>query len=621
MFEKYSRLCYILNSVHDRTGRACPPVKTLNYLMKKWRSHVFLLFGVATALLLSRLPWADDLNRYSYDFYLANTKAGPTAAEVVVIGIDDHALDRFEDPLVFWHDYLAPIIAGVAEGGARAIALDIIPSISLDRLAPELDRKLIKAINEARSSGTPVYLGFKAGRSGLMPHRKFSFASSGLGFLNLYPDKDGVIRKQILTLSSGTGRKAHSISLLAAGYDTPVSNPDLPQRFYVDYRLSVPTVRSFSRVYDMAKEGDAAALKESFKDKIVFIGVTSPKLPDIYIAPIKSGPEGTNRIPGVLIHSLATMTVLGDSVLKDVPEGVVWTVSAGVALLSGIIFLFLPPVRALVIAAILFVCGALGTFKAFGSFWVFPAAPLVFALLVPGAVSGTYRYAIEYRQFRTLQRFFKSYVNPHVMQEIVENPATVSFEGKHLAATVMFTDIRNFTSISEKADPKLLVSGLNRYFTEMTGAVTEVGGYLNRYLGDGVLAIFGAPKSLPDDGAWAAVRCAMNMLERLEGLNASGIFPGVPEEVRIGIGIHTGEAIVGNIGCYEKMDYSIIGDTVNLASRVEGLTKQHGVQVLVSEATYERIKDRVEARFVATEKVRGRAQEVKLFEILSIKEG
>jgi adenylate cyclase len=245
-------------------------------------------------------------------------------------------------------------------------------------------------------------------------------------------------------------------------------------------------------------------------------------------------------------------------------------------------------------------------------------APLAFGLLIPGAVTGTYRYGVQYRQFRYVQRFFKSYVNPHVLQQILDDPKSAFFEGRRVTVSVMFTDIRNFSTLSEALDPQQVVSGLNRYLAQMTEAVVRVNGYMNRFVGDGILAIFGAPNALPDDGALSAVECGLEMLDRLRRLNVSEMFPGIAE-IRIGIGVHTGEAVVGNIGCYQKMDYAITGDTPNLASRIEGMTKVYQVPFLISEATYERVKDRIEARFVDTTQVKGRKEAVNLYEVLSLK--
>jgi adenylate cyclase len=569
---------------------------------------------------LSYLPWADNLNLRVYDFFLSNTQLNSTHDNIVVIGIDDETLQHFEDPLVLWHEYLSQVIRGVTDGEAQVIGLDIIPTISLEKIAPEYDRKLMHAMKQSSDNGTPVYLGFKAGKSGLMPHKKFLFVASGLGFLNLSPDNDGKIRQQVLTMTGEDNAVAYAFPLLLAKTNMQLTSKELPQELFIDYRLGIPRILSFSQVYDWMQDGDLNRLKLSFKDKIVFIGMTSARLPDVYSVPIVFNSGGSNRMSGVLIQAMTTKTLLKGEFFQSLSSQLVLSLTIILGLISGIIFLLLSPRKASIIIIVLFFIGAFATYGAFTLFVVIPVAPLMFGMFIPGAVTGIYRYATEYRQFRRLQRFFKSYVSQDVMQEIIEKPGAVSFEGRHVVATVMFTDIRNFTSLSEKMNPEAVVTGLNIYFTEMTKAVIESGGYLNRYLGDGILAIFGAPNKLPDNGAWPAVVCGMNMLKRLEELNKNEVFPGFSENMSIGIGVHTGEAVVGNIGCYEKMDYSIVGDTVNLASRIENETKKYQKSFLISETTYELIKNRVDARFVTTALVSGRLQEVKLYEVLSIKE-
>ncbi len=589
--------------------------------MQKMTSPVILLIGFVLVLLLSQLQWSDNLSHYAFDFLIGSTKPTSNNNNIIVIGIDDKSLARFEDPLVLWHKYLAAIIDGAAESGAKAVALDIIPSISLDQLAPELDRRLIQAMKKSRDKGTPVYLGFKASANGPAPHRKFIFASSGMGFLNLQPDSDRRVRKQKLFLTGKNGRKTPALSVLMYGSDVPVSMYSLPNDIYIDYRLPMPSVISFEKVYDLIADQDVETLESLFKDKLVFIGATSFNLPDMYSIPVKLPQTGQDRLAGVMIHSMSTATLLPGSLLRDVPPIMIWSIALLLSLISGVLFLSMSPGKAVIMIAVLLVLTLAGTYRAFLSFWVMPVTLPVFALLIPGLISGTYKYSVEYNQFRRLQHYFKSYVNEDVMQNIIDNPSLISLEGQHVVVSVMFTDIRNFTTISEKMNPKDVVTGLNRYFAEMTRSVIEAGGYLNRYMGDGVLAIFGDPQRLPGDGAMAAVQCGISMLKNLEKLNESGIFPGVSEKLKIGIGIHTGDVIAGNIGCYEKMDYSVIGDTVNLASRIETATKKYDIPLLISEATYAIVKERVEARFVSETKIKGRAQEVKLYEILSMKRG
>jgi adenylate cyclase len=192
----------------------------------------------------------------------------------------------------------------------------------------------------------------------------------------------------------------------------------------------------------------------------------------------------------------------------------------------------------------------------------------------------------------------------------------VALGGESLRVTVLFTDIRSFTSISEKMDPQHLVGLLNEYFTEMVGIVMDEGGVVDKYIGDAIMAVFGAPVPKPDDAA-NAVRAAVRMRRALATLNQRLVARGAPP-LRTGIGIHTGEVVAGNIGSERRMEYTVIGDAVNLASRLESSTKELGVNVLVSEDTYALAKDAVVVRPVREITVKGRHQPVMTYEVLGL---
>jgi adenylate cyclase len=187
-----------------------------------------------------------------------------------------------------------------------------------------------------------------------------------------------------------------------------------------------------------------------------------------------------------------------------------------------------------------------------------------------------------------------------------------------LKVTILFTDIRSFTTISERMDPQQLVGLLNEYFTEMVSIVMQEDGVVDKYIGDAIMAVFGAPVSKPQD-AVHAVRAAVRMRGALEELNVRLIARGIPA-LRTGIGIHTGEVVAGNIGSDKRMEYTVIGDPVNVASRLETSTKDLGVNVLISQDTFELTKDVIETRPVREIIVKGRGQPVMTYEVLGLKD-
>jgi adenylate cyclase len=218
------------------------------------------------------------------------------------------------------------------------------------------------------------------------------------------------------------------------------------------------------------------------------------------------------------------------------------------------------------------------------------------------------------RERDKLRTTFGKYMTETVMEHLLAGK--VQLGGEVLEVTILFTDIRSFTTISEKMDPQQLVGLLNEYFTEMVGIVMQEDGVVDKYIGDAIMAVFGAPVPKPND-AVNAVRAAVRMRKALEHLNtrlgARGIAP-----LQTGIGIHTGEVVAGNIGSERRMEYTVIGDSVNLASRLESSTKDLGVNVLVSEDTYELTKHAIVAKPVREITVKGRKQPVMTYEVLGL---
>ncbi len=216
-----------------------------------------------------------------------------------------------------------------------------------------------------------------------------------------------------------------------------------------------------------------------------------------------------------------------------------------------------------------------------------------------------------------LRTTFGKYMTAAVLERLLAGK--VALGGESLRVTVLFSDIRGFTSISERMDPQSLVALLNEYFTEMVSIVMDEGGVVDKYIGDAIMAVFGAPVSKPDD-AVNAVRAAVRMREGLLLLNERLVARGVPP-IRTGIGIHTGDVVAGNIGSEKRMEYTVIGDAVNVASRLESNTKELGVDVLISKDTYDVTSSEIDARPVREITVKGRNQPVMTYEVVGLMGG
>ncbi len=210
-----------------------------------------------------------------------------------------------------------------------------------------------------------------------------------------------------------------------------------------------------------------------------------------------------------------------------------------------------------------------------------------------------------------MKNLFSKYVSKEVLEEILKNPSQVTLGGEEKEITVLFSDIRGFTSISEKTTPKELVRLLNKYFTAMTEQILKNGGVLDKYIGDAIMAFWGAPIENLEQ-ADKAVRAALQMIQKLDELNKELMSEGIPE-IKIGVGIYTGPAVVGNIGSNLRFDYTAIGDTVNTASRLEGLCKEYNTRIIIGKTTKNKLKDDYNLKFLGSALVKGKNKSVDVY--------
>ena len=365
-----------------------------------------MALGALLSLTAAHLPVIEWLDLFVYDQMLAHVPRKPAEMRAsdrapVIVGIDNDALARFDEPLSLWHEHLADVIEGLARGKAMAIALDVVPAVSLHRFSPESDKRLMRAIKNARESGTEVYLGFGAGLNGVSPHPKFLYVSSGLGFLNVFPDSDGKIRRHRLFLRAENERQSQAVGWLMA----KIGNSDLKgsdgEMLYIDYRLPPPDHVSFAAVHQWSAENDLPKLQAAFADKRVFIGITTPSLQnDIHPVPVEFGPSRNLRIPGVYIQANISQTLLNGFEMRALPGWLIEVLVLAAGVYAGYLFLRMPVWRASIVILsislflLLLACGA------FYAGWMVRIAPLWPALCLPGFVTGAYRSALREIQLR-----------------------------------------------------------------------------------------------------------------------------------------------------------------------------------------------------------------------------
>jgi len=223
-------------------------------------------------------------------------------------------------------------------------------------------------------------------------------------------------------------------------------------------------------------------------------------------------------------------------------------------------------------------------------------------------------FNIQEKGGRFLRDAFSSYLSADLLDQLIKNPDALTLGGESKELSILFSDIRGFTTISESMTPVALIKVLNRYFTPMTNAVLNNGGMLDKYIGDAVMAFFNAPVTIKNH-ADAACKSALEMIEELDKLNEKFSQEGLPP-IHIGIGINTAEVVVGNMGSDTRFNYTVIGDGVNLASRVEGLTKNYGVNILITEFTVAKLAGDFLYRLIEPVKVKGKDEAVLLYQLL-----
>ncbi|MDM4770157.1 CHASE2 domain-containing protein [Solimonas sp. SE-A11] len=361
----------------------------------------------------------------------------------------------------------------------------------------------------------------------------------------------------------------------------------------------------------IAGKADAAVLK----GKIVLVGTSAPGLRDLRVTPV------AKAYSGVEVHANIISGLINGGIKQKAPyySGIETTLLLAIGVLIAWAFAVLSPLAAGALGAGVL---ALITALAFGLWswgnFVMPfGVPVAFTLMLYLAQL-LYGYFIESRGKREISKLFGQYVPPELVEEMAAHPQDISMEGESREMTVLFSDVRNFTSISEKLDAKELAAMINAFLTKQTGVVQKHRGTIDKYIGDLIMAFWGAP--LPDkDHALNGVLTGMEMQRAIRELDPEFEKRGWPK-LHIGVGINSGKMNVGNMGSEFRMAYTVIGDSVNLGSRLEGLTKEYGVGILISEDTRNLLPSDWAFREVDLVRVKGRGEPVAIYEPMGPKE-
>jgi adenylate cyclase len=454
-----------------------------------------------------------------------------------------------------------------------------------------------------------------------------SEAAAGAGYFNIFPDRDGTVRWIPMVIKYQSKHYCPlSLAVLQRYLDHPLlglriaefgveqvrlGNLIIPTneegRMLINYRGPKKTFPHYSATDVIHGRVPAGA----FKGKIVLVGATAIGIYDMRVTPLDY------VFPGLEIHANVIDSILQRQFLYR-PNWVTLFDILAITIIGVLLGIILPRVKPLwgalsgIIIFIAFTLLFQYLFQTQG-YWVNMTYPMINLVLTYLGITG-YRYWTEEREKKKIRGAFQYYLTASVVEQMLKNPEKLRLGGEKKDLTVLFSDIRGFTSISEHMTPETLVKFLNEYLTQMTDIVFKYDGLLDKYMGDAIMAIWGAPLDQPDHTSRACYT-ALDMLDTLRTLQEKWAAEGMPR-LDIGIGVNAGPMVVGNMGSDRRFDYTVMGDSVNLGSRLEGLNKVYGTNIIVSEMTYERVREEILGRELDSVRVKGKDQPVNIYELI-----
>ena len=579
----------------------------------------FLLLAVAAfAAVLGLLPnpresFMADAERFAFDLQMRLLRAvhpRPLQDDIVLVGIDEETEARFPEPVALWHRHFARVLHALAKAKPRAVGVDVVlPERSFDGIVPGLDLAMMRGLLDLKRSTVLVYVQTVNARGRIVPvqpNYRNIVTPENLGIDQQLRDPDSVSR-YFGEMRYEDGEVVPTlVSQLLRGLKRE------PGEGYIDYSLGAPL--EYVPIHEVA-EWDEERLRRAFGGRVVLVGTLLGGT-DRWRLPVKLLAHDPGRIaadldepgdrlaynqPGVLVHLQALRSHLGPGLLRPLPEWARWLLCAAAALVvfvrsrAGLVALSAAVAPVLALAASLASILALQV--------VFPIASVLLCFWLALVARGVFD-AIEAVVDRLrLQASFAGQVSPAVMKEMLVGNLSPGVSGQLAEVCVLFSDVRDFTTLSENMPPTVVTTVLQRYFDRMVHAVHRYQGTVDKFIGDGMMVLFGAPQKSPDP-CGEAVQCALAMMSELDRLNAEFAREGLPT-LTIGIGINFGMVTVGNIGSSERHNYSAIGDAVNVAARIEGLTKDLGRKIVITEAVVSRIGERFNFDPLGSHKVKG----------------
>jgi len=597
---------------------------------------VGLILGLGIGLFLTFALFANvellaAWQRSLSDFLFVKNKP---SKQIIIVGVDEKSLDDIGR----WpwdRSVQARLIDNIAAGDPRVIGIDVMYS---EKTESEEDKALSDSLTRNKNNIIPVLANLEETSSQYSTIRASSVeypadifltkSGNNLAHINSYRDQDGVVRS-IPLMVEFKGDYYPALSLLSLTKSSPsyfkIMNHGGDNRYFQLKSRNIPLEPgSRMRINYAGPPGTFTKVsatdvlsgnldKNIFKDKIVLIGATAKAIGDECATPTS---EGT-QMSGVEVHANAINTILKGNFIIEQGYLVTILIILSICLVCGLVFSQLRALWSGLIAVGLAIIISLFGLALFDRGIIVNLVYPPLAIFITYATVTTYRFVFEGTEKKRVENLFGHYVKPEIVKEIIDtaDEDIIRLAGYSQTITTLFADIRGFTSMSENLEPKEVVSVLNKYLNFMTETIFKHDGTLDKYIGDAIMAFFNAPHEQPDH-ALRAIKAALDMQCQVKEFQNNGKLSELPS-ICYGIGINTGTAVVGNIGGAKRHDYTIIGDSVNLAARLCGAAKEH--QILISPSTYQLVRKYVIAEKLPPMKFKGKSKPMIVYNVTGLK--
>lgn len=602
--------------------------------------RLILVLGTAILLLIlqalgmfSNITSPIERLEYSMlDTFVRLRGAETPSGGIVIVAIDDFSFNWTGLQWPWPRSYLAEIVDQINKGGGKVVGVDILLA-EPDEKQLDNDAQFAKSLGETPAAVSVIQIdkgrgqGFET-ESLTQPLSVYRDVLDGMGVTSFKSDEDAIVRN-VVAYSAFQGKTyphwAFEIARLYLNVDAPVFTASgaqfngrmIPLRagllpvYFAGPAGTYPT-------YSASDVHDGITLEENpdaFRGKIVLIGATALTLQDIFPTPFSA----SDPTPGVEIVANAVDTILNGKFLTYAPPWMSLLIVIAAAGLAYLIALSRRPSLTVMLLGVSIAAYLVIAFILFSSQrYILPTiAPTVMLFL--GVILPTLEQAVsQEREKRRVRNLFSRFISPQMVDQMMKTQDINSLN-KRADLTIIFSDIRGFTTLSEKMTPEGVVALLNPYLEAMSQVIYKHGGTVDKYEGDAIIAFFGEPVPYKDH-AVRALRAAMDMRKSLAELREKWAQEGRPSQIEMGVGINSGEVFVGLLGSEQRINYTVIGDNANLAARLQDLTKTYAWPILVSESTYQQIKDEFDAELADAVTVKGKTKAVNVYKVIGPKD-